>query len=47
MFTDIEEFGLVFFNPKSGLEMGWGITDAFPLPSNPSFDEEESEDRVL
>lgn len=27
--------------------MGWGITDAFPLPSNPSLDEEESEDSIM
>ncbi len=45
--NDIEERGLVFFNPKSGLELAWGITDAFPLPSNPYFDEEESEDSIM
>ncbi len=45
--SDIDEPGLVFFNPKSGLEIAWGITDAFPLPENPNIDEEESVDSIL
>lgn len=45
--SDLDERGLIFFNPKSGLEMGWGITDALPLPQNPFYDEEESEDSFM
>lgn len=47
LISTIDEPGLVFFNPKSGLEMAWGVTDAFPLPENPCFDAEESEDSIM
>lgn len=47
MFSDMEEPGLVFFNPKSGLEMAWGVTDAFPLSHNPWIDEDEVEDSMM
>lgn len=45
--SDLDESGLVFFNPKSGLEMAWGITDAFPLSHNPLIDEDEIEDSIM
>lgn len=41
------ESGLVFFNPKSGLEMALGINDAFPLPGNPFFKVEDSEEAIF
>lgn len=41
-FSDISESGLVFFNPKSGVEIALDINSAFPLPQNPFFDIEES-----
>lgn len=43
----IDEPGLVFFNPNSGLEMAWGILDAFPLPENPYSDDGDSEDAIM
>lgn len=46
-YTDIEEFGLIFFNLNSGLEMAWGVNSAFPLPHNPYFDQNESDDNTL
>jgi hypothetical protein len=46
-FSEIADSGLLFFNPKSGVEMAFAINSAFPLPSNPYFKEEESEDHIL
>lgn len=46
-FTKVAESGLVFFNPKSGLEIGLAVNSAFPLPSNPFFYKEDSEDHIL
>ncbi len=45
--SDMDEPGLVFFNPNTGLEMAWGITDAFPLPENPTIDEDESVESIM
>ncbi len=44
---DTGEPGLVFFNPKAGIEMAYGVNSAFPLPGNPWFDESESEKDIL
>ena len=46
-FSKLSETGLVFFNPKSGVEIAFCINSAFPLPSNPYFKEEDSEDDVM
>lgn len=46
-YADVDEPGLVFFNPKSGLEMAWGISSAFPLPHNPYFDQSESDENTM
>lgn len=46
-FSDISETGLVFFNPKAGLEVAMAINSAFPLQSNPFFKKEESEEHLL
>lgn len=40
------ETGLVFFNPKSGCEMVFEVNSAFPLPSNPYFRPELSEEHI-
>ncbi len=39
--------GLVFFNPKAGLEMAYNVTSAFPLPENPWYNEAESEEDLM
>ncbi|MBW6537392.1 MAG: hypothetical protein K0B11_20460 [Mariniphaga sp.] len=52
MFADVNleekaETALVFFNPNSGIEIGLGLNNAFPLAHNPFFDEKGSEEDVL
>ncbi|MCX6220817.1 MAG: DUF3843 family protein [Bacteroidia bacterium] len=46
-FSEIAESGLLFFNPKSGIEMAFDVNSAFPLPDNSYFKEEESEDHIF
>ncbi len=46
-FSDVSETGLLFFNPKSGCEIALAINSAFPMPSNPYFNEEDCEEDVL
>jgi hypothetical protein len=46
-FSKVSDTGLVFFNPKSGLEIATGINSAFPLLHNPYFDEAKSEDHLF
>lgn len=41
------ETGLIFFNPKGGLEIAMNVNSAFPMPHNPYFKEEESEENLL
>ncbi len=44
---EFEEQALVFFNPESGIEMAFGVTDAFPLPNNPLCDIKNSDEAVI
>ncbi len=44
---DIADSGLVFFNPKSGLEIAFGINSAFPVDKNPFLNPEESAENTL
>lgn len=46
-FYDREDSGLIFFNPKSGCEIVFGINSAFPLPNNPFFDKNKSSDCLI
>jgi putative sterol carrier protein len=46
-FTKVAESGLVFFNPKSGIEIALAVNSAFPLPTNPFFNSKESEDHIF
>ena len=43
---ETSETGLVFFNPKSGVEMAVGLNKAFTLPHNPWVDSENSKDDI-
>ena len=45
--SGIAETGLVFFNPKSGVEVALGVNSAFPLADNPYFVKEHSEEHIL
>ena len=38
---------LVFFNPKSGVEVAYGVNNAFPLPNNPFFDADHSREDIM
>ena len=44
---DESETALVYFNPKSGCEIGFGVSSAFPLSENPHFEEELSYEHFL
>lgn len=46
-FEEISDTGLVFFNPKSGVEIAMGVNSAFPLPDNPFFYKELSDEHVM
>jgi hypothetical protein len=46
-FSEIAESGLIFFNPRSGGEIALDVNCAFPLPNNPFFEIEKSEDHIM
>ena len=46
-FSDMPEDSLVFFNPRSGGEMAFGITSAFPAKDNPFYDPANSQESVI
>lgn len=46
-YSKVSETGLVFFNPKSGVEIALAVNNAFPLPNNPFFEVEHSEDDIM
>ena len=41
-FSKYSNSGLVFFNPKGGIEFVLGLNSAFPMTSNPFYNEKES-----
>lgn len=47
MFSEHTVTGLVFFNPKSGIEIIMELNDAFPLANNPFFNVEESVEAIM
>jgi hypothetical protein len=44
---EMAETGLVFFNPKSGVEIAMNVNSAFPMALNPYFKAEDSEESVM
>ena len=44
---DSQETGLVFFNPESGIEIGFNLNNAFPLENNPYFNQTGSEEDFM
>ena len=46
-FSNVSESGLFFFNPKSGGEIVMSVNSAFPMPTNPYYNEKDSEEAVL
>jgi len=45
-YSEVSETGLVFFNPKSGVEVALAVNSAFPLPENKYFNKKESTDHI-
>ncbi len=41
------ESALIFFNPKSGVEIAFHVNSAFPLPNNPFFNSDETDDHII
>ena len=46
-FPEFSDTCLVFFNPKSGCELAFGVNSAFSLPNNPYFDKELIDDNIM
>jgi hypothetical protein len=46
-YKEASETALVFFNPRSGLEIALATNNAFPLTNNPYFEEAQSEEHIL
>lgn len=46
-FSEVSETGLIFFNPKSGIEIALAVNSAFPMLSNQYFKEEDSDEHVM
>jgi len=46
-FSEVSESGLVFFNPKSGIEIALAVNSAFPMKNNPFFNMVESEEHII
>jgi len=46
-FSEVSDTGLVFFNPKSGVEIALAVNSAFPMSSNPYFKEKDCQEHVM
>lgn len=46
-YSEVSDTALVFFNPKSGVEIALAVNSAFPLSNNPFFSVEESENDIM
>ena len=46
-FSEVSESGLVFMNPKSGVELAFSVNSAFPSPDNPFYDEAQNEEHII
>lgn len=44
---EFAESNLIFFNPKSGVEIAFEVNNAFPLPNNPFCNIENSEEDIM
>lgn len=45
--SNVSDTGLVFYNPKTGVEIALGVNSAFPLPNNPFYNAEKSDDDIM
>jgi len=46
-YSKISETGLVFFNPKSGVEIALAVNSAFPLSENKYFNKKDSTEHIM
>ncbi len=46
-YSKVSETGLVFFNPKSGVEIALAVHSAFPLPENKYFNKQDSREHIM
>ncbi|NOQ24563.1 MAG: DUF3843 family protein [Bacteroidales bacterium] len=46
-FSEVADSALVFFNPKSGIEIALAVNSAFPAINNPFFNKDESEEHII
>ena len=46
-FSKLSDSGLIFFNPKKGIEIALGINSAFPTKKNMFFNEEKSKENIM
>ena len=45
--ADTDKEALVFYNPKTGCEIAFELNSAFPMPENPFYSEEKSEEHIM
>lgn len=46
-YSEVSETGLVFFNPKNGVEIALAVNSAFPLAENNFFEIEKSTEHIM
>jgi hypothetical protein len=46
-YSEVSETGLVFFNPKSGIEIALAVNSAFPLSENKYFNKQDSTEHIM
>jgi hypothetical protein len=46
-YSEISDTGLVFFNPKSGVEIALAVVSAFPLSENKYFNKQDSTEHII
>ena len=46
-YSEVSETGLVFFNPKSGVEIALAVNSAFPLSENKYFNKQDSTEHIM
>ena len=46
-YSEVSETGLVFFNPKSGVEIALAVNSAFPLSENKYFNKQASTEHIM
>jgi len=45
-YSEVSDSAIIFFNPKSGIEIALAVNSAFPLPENPYFNKNYSKESM-